>query len=206
VLLAVYFSHQTHYGLRPTPLKSIGAIYSETAMVSDFNDTALYRAQLDYYLSMARMNLPYLGRDRQVTRDPELQQRLAAVGTWLCFEPLTANALMLMANPDADFIFLFEDYDYPGGKYEQVRRILPSPDEIGLYAIVDSSGIGRVGQFFRLFFDEFAEAGLVIVESKPIDLDVTYAGQTHRLVRLLTAETAERLGLRPLSLEDVLAY
>jgi hypothetical protein len=209
VLLAAYFSYQSYDGWRFAPLKSLAAIYYEGEALADFTDSELYKEQFDNYLAMAGENLSYLGRDRQVTRDPALKQKLARVETWFCLEPLTQNALMIMANPKADFVFFCEtqegqSVEYQGGLYEYIPVLLSSYDDAGLFTIVNGDGKGKVGQYFRSnFFDSIAAAGLAVVECEPIKLDVAFAHQTHHLLRLVRVETAERLGLEALGLENI---
>jgi hypothetical protein len=209
VLIAAFFSHQSYYSWRPTPLLPSWTIIETGGGLADLSNAALYQEQLDLYATMAGENIPFIGRDRRLTSDPALAQKLASVKTWLCFEPLTKGALMIMANPKADFIFLYKEEEgqgsfYRGGLYQYIREILPSYDETSLYAIVDTSGIGWVGVFFSYFFGDFAAAGLAIVECEPIELEITYKNQPHLLIRLMTVETAEGLGYVPLTLDDIL--
>jgi hypothetical protein len=208
VLLSAYFSYQTYDGQRPVPLISFRAIHSAGRTMKDLANITAGKRQFNSFLRVVGENIPYIGRDRQLTRDPDLRQRLSEVKTWVCLEPFTQNSLMIMANPKADFIFLSDYYgetgDYPGGSpYEYIRKFLPLYDEMSLYTIVDNDWVGQMGDVYGFFLDDFAPYGMAIVEYEPINLEVAFAHQTHYLLRLLTVDTAERLGLAALTLEEI---
>jgi hypothetical protein len=207
VLISSSYYYQASYGRRPTAQMPLWGLYYVNTELADFNNPETYKIQFDYYLEAARGNLAFIGRDRQVTRDAELREKLGAVKTWLCYEPLTQNSLMMMANPEADFIFLYKKEGY-GGFYQEsiaefLRGVLPAYDEMSLYAIVDLSWGAEDMVYFLDYFEDLASAGLAVVESEAIELDMGYAGNPYRLLRLMTVETAERLGLEALTLEDV---
>jgi hypothetical protein len=200
VLLAAYFSHQTDYAMRPMALKPLWITFAENGTLAADN-AALQQEHFDDYLFMVGINMPYIGRDRQVTSDPALQQRLAAVKTWVCFETGSNNSLMIMANPEADFLF-FNNYwqNTQGREAAFIRELLPFYDEMSLYTISD----GAADPFLPYCLANCELYGLAVVEYEVVNLEMTLAYQPNVLLRLMTVETAERLGYTPFSYEDIM--
>ena len=119
-------------------------------------------------------NLSFLGRDRNITDDPELQQQFDNVRTWIYLHGIyTAHGII--ANPHADFFWYdWTIYHQIGSgqiedKTEFAKKYFENRDKSGLFSLIRAD--------IPSIFDQYLEFGFVPINAYPVKLNTIDANR-----------------------------